>query len=207
MASADMNRLMDQARLRLPGALDGMIQMELFSALNEFFKKSNCWYEDVEFAVQPTSETYQQAPDDYTYVVVPSAGTPVRVFGVWDSSGRLVPASMPIPPDIVLLRSPQAAETYIARLVLTVVDPTTRDGYPQFPDWVLKKYGDAVLDGVLARMMAQIAKPYTNLALAGMHMRRFLSETARARIEASRQNTRGAQLWSFPQTFKRTGGR
>lgn len=206
MASADMNRLMDQARLRLPGALDTMIQMELFQVLVEFFKSSNCWFEDIEFTVQPTSNTYQQAPDDYTYVVVPTAGTPVRVFGVWDSDGRLVAASMPTPPDIVLLRSPQSAETYLARLVLTVVDPPTREGYPQFPDWVLKKYGDTILDGVMGRMMSQIAKPYTNTALAGLYMRRFLAGTTQARIETSRQNTRAGQTWTFPQTFKRTSG-
>ncbi len=35
MPAADMNRLMDHARIRLPGALDAAIKMELFAVMNE----------------------------------------------------------------------------------------------------------------------------------------------------------------------------
>lgn len=72
MPNADMNRLMDHARIRLPGALDAAIQMELFSALNEFFQKSNIWYEDIQFPVQPTDDTYLENPDAFTYDIIPS---------------------------------------------------------------------------------------------------------------------------------------
>jgi len=33
MASLDMNRLMDNARIKLPGALDGTLQLELVNVL------------------------------------------------------------------------------------------------------------------------------------------------------------------------------
>lgn len=203
MASADMNRLMDQARLRLPGALDGAIQMELFNALDELFKGSNCWYEDVEFTVQPTTRTYREAPDDYVYILVPTSGSIFRLVGVWDEGGAPVEATMPAPPDVLIRRAPLATEDYLARVVLTVVDPTTRDGYPQFPDWVLRKYGSVILDGLLGRMMAQIAKPYSNAQMAALHLRKFRSDISKAKVEAQRQNVYRAQAWKFPQTFNR----
>jgi hypothetical protein len=72
---------MDHARIRLPGALDAAIQMELFAVLNEFFQKSNIWYEDIQFQAQPTSDTYLENPEAYTYDIVPTKGTVTRLVG------------------------------------------------------------------------------------------------------------------------------
>ena len=201
MANADMNRLMDHARIRLPGALDAAIQMELFSALDEFFQKSNIWYEDVAFAVAPTTATYYSNPEAFTYELVPDQGSIVRLIGVADSQGVPQMATMPKPGDVVLSFSPNADDTYTARVTLTVTDPTTRDGYPEFPDWVLNKYGSEILDGVLGRMMSQIAKPYTSPAIAMIHLKKFSAAVSQAKVEASHQNVYRGQSWSFPQSY------
>lgn len=203
MANADMNRLMDHARIRLPGALDAAIQMELFAVMNEFFQSSNIWYEDIQFPVQPTADSYLDNPDAYTYDVIPTQGSITRLMGVVDSKGLPIKAYMPTLGQVVLNFSPNTADTYTARVALTVSDPVTRDGYPEFPDWIMDKYGNDILDGVLARMMAQIAKPYSSPQMAQYHMRLFKQSVAQAKVEASHQNVYRGQNWRFPQTFAR----
>lgn len=203
MANADMTRLIDHARMRLPGALDAAIQMELFSVMNEFFQTSNAWYEDIPFDVTPTTAVYLQDPDAYTYQIVPDQGSITRLVGVVDSKEFPQKAFMPTLGYVVLANSPQNADTYIARVFKTITDPVTREGYPVFPDWILNKYGVEILDGLLGRMMSQLAKPYSSPALAQMHLRSFKSGVSQAKVEAAHQNVYRGQSWRFPQTFAR----
>jgi hypothetical protein len=201
MPSVDMNRLMDHARIRLPGAVDAAILLELFSVLKEFFITSNAWQEKIEFSVTPTDLDYYIDPDAYTYDVVPTQGTITRLLVVQNGQGTPVHATMQSPGSIVLHSSPSAPATYTATVALTVSDPVTRDGYPQFPEWVLHKYFNEMLDGLLGRMMSQIAKPYSNTTLAVVHLRKFKQGISIAKVEASRKNVYRAQSWRFPKSF------
>lgn len=203
MANADMNRLIDNARIRLPGALDTAIQFELFSVMNDFFQKSNIWYEDIQFTANPTTETYIENPDAFTYQLVPESGTITRLMTVVNSMGYAQRAYMPTLGYLILDRAPATADTYTARVALTVTDPITRDGYPQFPDWILNKYGNDILDGILGRMMGQIAKPYSSPTMATYHLKKFEGAISQAKVEASHQNVYRGQNWKFPQTFAR----
>lgn len=203
MANADMNRLMDNVRIRTPGALDATIKFELFSVLNEFFQDSNIWYEDLTFAVTPSTLTYLQDPTVFTFTLVPTMGTPNRLMFVMNSDGLQQAAYMPVPGDVILRELPSSADTYTARLGLTVTDPVTREGYPEFPAWILNKYGNDILDGVLSRMMAQVAKPYSNPTMAQYHARKFKGAVSQAKVEAQHQNVYRGQSWRFPQTFAR----
>lgn len=201
MANADMTRLIDHARMRLPGALDVAIQMELFSVMDEFFQGSNIWYEDISFDVTPTTAVYLQDPDAFTYQVVPDQGSITRLVGVVDSGGFPQRASMPMLGYVILANSPQNADTYICRVFKTITDPVTREGYPVFPDWILGRYGSEILEGLLGRMMSQLAKPYSSPAMAQMHLRTFKSGVSQAKVEASHQNVYRGQSWRFPQTY------
>jgi len=198
-----MTRLVDNATFRLPGALPGALLPELFAVLDEFFQVTSCWYEDISFTALPTQNTYTQAPEDFTYLLTSAQGKVIRLRYVKDSGGVGVEASMPIPGDVVLRHAPVSTSGYIARSTLTVSDPTTRDGYPECPDWVIAKYSNGLLDGILGRMMSQIAKPYSSGQVAMMHLKRFRSAMSSARVETTRQNLHGAQTWMYPQTFNR----
>jgi hypothetical protein len=203
MASADMNRLIDHAKIRLPGALDAAIQMELFSVMNEFFQNSNIWYEDIKFDVSPTTQSFTENPEAYTYPLVPSEGAIVRLMGLIDGKGIAQRGYMPTLEEIVIAHAPSEASTYTARVSLTVVDPVTREGYPQFPAWILGKYGNDILEGVLGRMMSQLAKPYSSPQAAMYHTRNFKQAVNQARAEAMHQNVYRGQNWRFPQTYAR----
>lgn len=193
MANADFNRLMDQLRIRLPGALDGTLQLELFSVMNEFFQNSSCWTEDIAFEVRPSEKTY------YIFPVANAAIN--RLMSLSSASGLAVVAQMPEPGTIELYNAPSQVETYTANVALTVTDPVDREGFPEFPDWFLSKYGNDILDGVLGHMMSQLAKPYSQPQLAQYHLRRFAQATNRAGVEAIHGNVYRGQRWSFPRTF------
>lgn len=199
MASNDINRLMDQLRVRLPGALDGTLQLELFSVMNEFFQNSNCWYEDVEFNVTPT---------ELVYDIIPSVTSVVnRVLAVVDHNGLPISVRMNEPGVITLTNAPSQAGTWVATVALTITDPTDREGYPVFPAWFMSKYGNDILDGVLGRMMSQIAKPYSQPQMAQYHMRRFMQATNKAGVETIHGSVYRGQNWKFPQTFTRRKAR
>jgi hypothetical protein len=110
---------------------------------------------------------------------------------------------MPTPGEVILKYSPNADDTYTARVAKTVTDPITREGYPQFPDWIMNKYGNDLLEGVLGRMMGQLAKPYSSPQLAVYHLKRFQQSVSQAKVEASHQNVYRGQNWTFPQAWAR----
>lgn len=203
MANADVNRLMDNARIRLPGALDNALQLEFFSLMNEFFQNTNAWQEELQITVNPTSASHLTDPEAFKYDLVPDGGSIFRLMEVFDANGYPVKAAMQEPGIVTLYYSPNVQCVYTFTVAKTVTDPTTREGYPEFPAWVLNKYGNEILDGLMGRMMSQIAKPYSSPKMADFHMRKFNAGVQRAYVETLHGNVYRAQNWRFPQTFAR----
>ena len=201
MTSPALNRIYDTAKVYLPGALDAAMQLEFFQLLDDFFSMTNCWTEDIQFPVTVTTLTYLEDPLQYTYTLTPSLGLIIRTATIFNRDGVPVPATMPVPGDLVLVNGPNTADTYTARVILTVSDPLTREGNTQLPEWVLNKYSGCLLEGLVGRMMMQPAKPYTAKQDGLFHMKNYLSGRSDAKIEAARQNVYGGQAWQFPQQF------
>lgn len=196
---ADLTRVMNNARIRLPGAIDSNIKLEMFNTLHEFFADSKCWLDTVTFTTRAGRTSYEVVPDD--------PATIVSLVRVLDSNDVPVRASMAIPGTIDLDLDPNQSATFTAELMLNVVDPIDRDGYPLMPDWLLAKYYSAILDGLLGKMMSQSAKPYSNERLGIFHMRRFRSSIAVARAEARHGNLYDGQRWQFPLARPRASQR
>lgn len=206
MPSASMNRLMDNARVRLPGALDATIQAELFSVVKDFCNRTNVWQLQFDVEVTHTDLSPLEYPDEFTYQLFPPTGSKiVRLMESRDSRNFRVGVRLVEPNNIFLDRSPNEDGFYHVIGVLTVADPVTRAGEPLAPDWLIEKFNDTLLDGVLARMMSQAAKPYTSVAMGAFHYGLFKNGIAMARLEAERGNVYGAQAWRFPQTFASRG--
>jgi hypothetical protein len=203
MASADTNRLIDNARIKLPGALDNVLRLEYFAVMNDFFQQTSCWTEDITFTANPTDSSPITSPDDFSYDLFPDGGSIVRLMYVINSNGSGVAATMDTPGTVVIKYAPNVTDTYTANVAKTVTDPITREGYPEFPAWVLNKYGNEILDGLLGRMMGQIAKPYSSPQTAVYHTKSFKAGVQRAYVETLHGNVYRGQSWSFPQTFAR----
>lgn len=196
MAGTDVTRLMKNLRVQLPGAVDDAIRVELYNALNQFFQDSNIWREDITVDITSGVTNYELTPT--------GPATITRLMGVKDANNIPVDAIIDaITRELALLSTPTSAATYTASVALTVNDPLDREDYPVFPTWVLNLYMNDIINGVLGRMMAQPAKPYSNTQLAAFYTRNFQSAIAGARVEANRRFTYGAQQWRFPQSFNR----
>lgn len=206
MPSAQMNRLMDDARVRLPGALDGTIQAELFRAVKEFCTRTNLWTEEFDIEVEPQTQSYLENPDAYTHQIFPPTGsTASKVMYALDQNTAPVPAQMSVPNYIEFAGSPNETVTWKVTVALTIADPVTRTGEPVAPAWMFERYGETFLDGLLSRMMSQSAKPYTSLPMGAFHHGKFQQGIGRGRIEALRKNRYRAQPWIFPQSFASSG--
>lgn len=200
MADADVQRLINNATLRLPGATLPVIQQELFAVMNDFFQNSNLWNEDIDISLSGLD------PAGTVYLIAPSAPANVdKLLWVFTkpsspsmARGSAVPAAMQVPGELTLINYPSSPVVYTVTVALTVSDPTTREGYVQFPAWVLQKYNDPILDGLLSRMMSHPNKPYTNLQLSVFHGRSYSSGVAQARVDWTRNNTYRQQAWRFP---------
>jgi len=201
------DRLIETVSMSLPGASATAIKQELFDVCLEFFKKSDAWREDITFEVKP----YQT--DAY---IAPFAGRINRLMFVTTrpalgSSGEPVERGLPVrgaylpdPSTIRVRVAPTALEGYIANVSLTVNDPTTRDALPIVPADLIERYYAELQSGLLARMMAQPSKPYTNVSLASYHLRAFSGATSRARNEVAEGYLAGGQAWRFPSNFTRS---
>ena len=210
----DMNRLMNQARIKLIGASDAGIKNELFEVLTEFFDISSCWIENIDI----DALAYQTE-----YDLTVSEGQIIRLGSVMGSSvyatsalleaaealhnGQPLgfhpqPALMPDFNTLHLINPPNTPQAMRVTVIKNVVLPTTRDAVPLAPDWVLPVYSRYILAGVLGNMMNHPQKSYSNDTLGTYNLKRFQEGIARARVAALRANTYGAQSWAFPTAFR-----
>ena len=196
----DVTRFMNSVRSRLTGAIDAVIQQELFTVMDDFFKGSNTWQQNIEITIpgMDPSGTIYYLTSDTPSVIDKLMWAFEKPHSVDFSRGPQIGCAMQIPGSITLDLQPNSPTTYIFTVALTVQDPLTRDGYVTFPAWVLAKYRNTIMDGVLGRMMSQPSKPYTNNQMAVFHMRKFNIGVAHARVEMTRNNKYRQQAWSFP---------
>lgn len=191
--SLDTDRLMNNARVHLPGATDTVIQQEFFNVMNDFFQTTNAWKEDITFPAAVGITCYEIEQESVSSIV--------RLLSVVNSDGLPVKAIMPTPGELMLKFAPSTANTHTATVVLTVDDPLPNSGFPVCPDWILNKYGTGLLDGVLGRMMAQPAKPYSNPVMAAVRTKSFSKTRSDAKAEVLHGNLNNGQTWRFPQQF------
>jgi hypothetical protein len=197
---------MNDARIKLPGSSDRGLKQELWSVLFEFFQDSRSWKGEQYFAVTAGVQKYAIAPED--------GGQIIELFAVVDGNHMPTAAFLPDFTEIHIRWPIQQTTIWPAGsppypLSLTgpwkawylenVAEPTTQGDLPVAPAWVLRVYREHILDGLLGRMMSQKGKPYSDPQLAKYHLSRFRAGIAIARTAAMRQNTFGAQNWSYPR--------
>lgn len=184
------DRLMNTIRPHLPGAIDDAIKQELFLVCDDFFKKSNVWRETIDVVHRAGTDTAD---------FMPFSGRVQRLMAVQDD-GRVVRGVHISAPEVLKFRHKASSDTTLqATFALTVNDPLSRDAFPVVPWQLVEAHQDVLISGILARMMAQMNKPYTNLPLANFHLSRFRGGTARAKNEANEGETYGSSNWRFPR--------
>jgi hypothetical protein len=187
----DEARLMDNLRTRLPGALDGVIFIEAFNAYNEFFDTSSVWTD---------SGLITTSPGVQTYIVYPSRGRIIRLVSITDNENGISQGAVMRSPGVITLDTvPADSRVLRVEVVLTINPRTATDtGLPDVFGSFYAEYFDAALNGILAYMLSQPAKPYSNINLARLHAAKFQSAIAQARHEATHGSLQRGQAWRFP---------
>lgn len=190
------DRLMDTIRPHLPGSVDLAIKQELFPTCHEFFRRSDAWRECIDFTLKAGKNTAE---------VTPYTGRIERLVYVLEGDRQVGGVSMPDTINGVVLFPFAASDDtpYTAVVALTVSDPVARDAFPIVPYNLVTQYWEELMHGILARMMAQPSKPYTNPPMAQFYMTKFNGGISRAKNAVNTGNTYRSQNWAFPQTFNR----
>lgn len=204
VAVVDANRLLDNARVQLAGALDGAIWQEMFNVFSDFCNRTDLWYEDQTLVL---SAAPYAVGDTFALPVVTS-GRPNRLLYVLDASSLARRMTMPTPGTLEFVNAVDQVQTWTARVSYCPDDPVETTGslrgIPQLPAWILEKYHLGLLAGVVGTMMTQVSKPYTNPTMAKYHLTKYMNAVSEGKNDARRQNLYGAQNWNFPAGF---GGR
>lgn len=193
--NTDVARLMNIARVRLPGALDTAMKVELFEVTKEFFELTNAWRVNVAVTTIANTQTYDMASSQ------PTGGIFKRLLALKDSNKNGVLATLQMPTMLVLDNTPTTVDTLTATVAVVPEDPVDANSNPQCPAWIFATYNQTLVDGLLGRMMSQIAKTYTNAKMAEYHMKRFRTAAVKAKVEANRGFNYRRQAWTFPQSF------
>lgn len=189
------NRILDNLRIRVPGALDNALKHELWNACDEFLRDTNVWTDEISF-------TISLPQDIYTIVPTFEPARIVRCMGLWDANDIPQYVTMDDAGILAIDKNSPDGATLTTIVTLSVSEPLDTDGMPQLPGWIVEKYYDGILDGTLARMFSQAAKPFSNASLALLHQRRFAGQKGLAKREANRRGIYRGQAWAFPQAFR-----
>lgn len=194
-AKTSLDRVIESVRSYVPGATDTVLKHELFNVLDDFLRETTLWRERIRIPLAAGKTEFEFEAQDSNSEIT----TMVAIENV---NGFPVQAYMPSPGIVKLDRARSNAEVAYATVALTVtqrVSSTT--GYPEVPDWVVAQHRQVLTDGLIARLLLQPAKPYTNLDLGRYHARLFRTGKSKARLGAVNGGLYGGQAWTYPQNF------
>jgi len=209
------DRIFADVRKDLPSVVDATLRQELFRVMDDFTQHTNIWQEHVAFEVVPHVTTYK---------VTMATGKPNRLMTVYDDNGPYFgpliypapprdslppnptfwpggPVTMRVPGTLQLPRDRNMSAVWWAVIAKRTAEPLDADKYPVIDEWIVDKYADTIGRGVLARLLAEPQKPYSNPMLAAMNQKAYISGRSEARVNDSHANIFDGANWRFPQSF------
>lgn len=212
---ANLNLWLQDVSVYVPGIHRSVLKRQLILACREFFEQSRAW----RAAIGPLTINVNQV----TYMLSPfnSTADVVGVIGVWINGIPVNPiaqrpandgtATPPVPtnsqpfgyymvrPDILALYpTPSKLLTGALQIQCSLKPKTTVN---QVPRIAVTDFYDAILAGVLYRVLNQPGKPYSNPMLSGYFESRFRTLIGTYAALAKKGFNNGAS-WAFPRFGK-----
>lgn len=202
MSEFAIARLMANLRTQLPGALDSTLKLEIFNAVHDFCVATNVWENTQEFTTKINKQFYEitaPSPDQY-YTQLLSL---VLAETTDPADQRVTPtpvsAVLSEPTQLKLLTVPTIVQRMSATFAMAPRPTDNMEEFPSIPESFWDKYHNALFEGALSKMMAQVAKPYSNERMGIYHGRRFMAFQSTHKVEKYNGMVRGGQNWSFPR--------
>jgi hypothetical protein len=117
MTTTNMARLNDMVRMTCGGALDGVIRMEMFNTLKDWFQRTDSWLLEVPVYIQANTNDYQIGTGQNVVVN--------RLMGL-DRPSSPPPSGEPLVPPYLPMCPPQYLTTLGANVDSEAQDPLTR---------------------------------------------------------------------------------
>lgn len=178
-----ISRLYDNVQAVVPGVTLSLIKMFSWNTIEEFYLRSTSRRELVNWQMAVGVSEIDFNPFDETWLV----GWVLHVDGLYNPQ-------ILMPGRVIDRNTPAQARTGTALLAL---HPVNFDVI--FPPELWVHWFETILDGTLARLYGQPAKPYSSPQLAQYHMARYRAGLNRARDAANREYTDGPGRWCFPR--------
>jgi hypothetical protein len=194
----DLDRLMNECEVQLPGATRAGIRGTMFNVMDEFLSDSNSWIEWIPLTIGANTQNYTIAPAQ--------GGQIKRLSHVVDQNSVLYPAT------VVDLQPPSAQIWFVwptnmtvnvnAVVYKSIVLPNQHGDVPDGPSWLVPQYERAIEAGVVGRMQMQKAKSYSDPTNGPINVKRLRDGIAMARTQAMRAYLYGGQAWRYPRNFR-----
>lgn len=162
-----LERLMDALQARLPGVMLEVARAAAWDAIEDFLGRSQYW---------STVVAWSESDIAGDFVTVPAPADTV-VQGIREIYGLSV-YSIEQPDRIRLMDSRSRLGTALTILAPDVLDHT--------PSSLWGSWWEAFLEGALARLYADAAKPYANKELTAYYAERFDKQVEQAALQAQR---------------------
>jgi hypothetical protein len=188
---ANSDRLMNNLRVQLPGALDAAIQLELFNTVDEMCRTAIIWQATLTVTLTVGLLVYTVTVTDAEIVSLYTV-----THQTLDTNDVLFDDATSTLSIIAVPTSTDALQPLFLDVALTPAPSASVDNY--LPARLWTKHFQALLDGVLSRMLMQPAKPYSNVTLGTYHAKRFRKFLALARADVEENSTFDGQNWVFP---------
>lgn len=182
-ANVGLERLRQNLVATTPGLVPEIGDMELWSAIEEFCNRSTYWREQV---------TWNLAAGQRDYDFNPVAGNAVAAW-VMRVEGLVKFNVIPV----AILHDLGDVSQARSGCAEVACRPSRLD--PYLPGFIIEQWFDTLLAGARQRLFAQVAKPYSNAAMAEYNLKLFRAGIRRARDNVTRGNVAGGTAgWRFP---------
>lgn len=193
---------------RTPGLVRAVAKREFMLACREFFEQSFAWREVLgPSSVVAGTASYPQSPVSADILVAGILSVEYGGRSLYPRSRKPAGEVLTGLPDsyyidnvstVVLCPTPLADAASVLNVYVALTPNLTSLVLPDIADTLFR---DALLDGVLARLYAHPAKPYSNPLLAQHHAQRFRAAMGNYTGRAKTGQT-GVAPWQFPRFAK-----
>jgi hypothetical protein len=187
------DRLLNSARIQLPGATDPVLGAELLNVVDEFCREGWTWRETITVPFVAGQATYAITPVGTEIVHALSMGHATRSMddGVFEFGSLTFTGAVVTAADVA------SGPFYVVAALAPAFGST--DPEALLPSDMWSEHHRALLSGLLGRMMLHPGKPYSNPTLGVKHRQMFNMAKADARHNVRTGGIPGAQQWRFPR--------
>lgn len=187
-----VEELLDDLRMALPGARDGTIKRQLWQTIDEFCRTTNAYRHFIEVQLVEAVTIYNLVVSGAEILIVyQAAHSALSVQGSVYDNGQIALRASPTANDV--------SEKLVVEVSLAPLYGESGDATAWLPRHLYDRHRGTIYEGVLSRMMLQIAKPYSNSVLGQYHGRRFRNGMAVARARVIADSEVSPQKWRFPK--------